>query len=250
MKKKIVALCLVLALALTAVGGATLAYFQDNDAQTNVFTVGNVDIDLWENYGDNDETTPEVLRPVTFGPDGKKLPDNQITKEIYVTNDGSEDAFVRIHFAIPAAIDRAYPDFDASENIVHWNFWNYGNKQWNWTPDAKAAGYEANNWNFYEETIDGVKYNVYVATYETALEKDQTTPYSVYKIYMDSKTTNEVIEEINKTLKGKWQILVAAEGVQAEGFADAYTALNTAFGTPQAGSIDWTAVSGETFGNP
>ena len=47
MKKKILALCLILALAVTAIGGATLAYFQDTDAQTNVFTICNVKIDLF-----------------------------------------------------------------------------------------------------------------------------------------------------------------------------------------------------------
>lgn len=35
----------------------------------------------------------------------------------------------------------------------------------------------------------------------------------------------------------RWQIKVFAEGVQAAGFDDAYTALNTAFGTP--GSIGY-----------
>jgi len=48
MKKKIVALCLVLALALTAVGGATLAYFTDTEKATNTMTFGNVDIDIDE----------------------------------------------------------------------------------------------------------------------------------------------------------------------------------------------------------
>ena len=49
MKKKIVALCLCVALAVVAIGGATLAYFTDTtDAKTNTFTVGNVDIDLTE----------------------------------------------------------------------------------------------------------------------------------------------------------------------------------------------------------
>ena len=48
MKKKILALCLVVALAATAVIGGTLAYFTDTDAETNVFVVGNVDIDLIE----------------------------------------------------------------------------------------------------------------------------------------------------------------------------------------------------------
>ena len=48
MKKKILALCLIVALAVTAVVGGTLAYFTDTDKETNTFTVGNVKIDLLE----------------------------------------------------------------------------------------------------------------------------------------------------------------------------------------------------------
>lgn len=48
MKKKILALALVVVLAVTAVTGATLAYFTDDDAATNTFTVGNVQIELTE----------------------------------------------------------------------------------------------------------------------------------------------------------------------------------------------------------
>ena len=48
MKKKIISLCLVIALALTAIGGATLAYFTDKDEVQNTFTVGKVDITLDE----------------------------------------------------------------------------------------------------------------------------------------------------------------------------------------------------------
>lgn len=53
MKKKIVALCLCIALAVVAIGGATLAYFTDKtDTVTNTFTVGKVDIELWEHAYD------------------------------------------------------------------------------------------------------------------------------------------------------------------------------------------------------
>lgn len=49
MKKKIIALCLIVALAATAVIGGTLAYFTDTtEAKVNEFTVGNVKIDLTE----------------------------------------------------------------------------------------------------------------------------------------------------------------------------------------------------------
>lgn len=57
MKKKIIALCLVIALAATAVIGGTLAYFTDTtEAKVNEFTVGNVDIDLAEPTWKGDAT--------------------------------------------------------------------------------------------------------------------------------------------------------------------------------------------------
>ena len=57
MKKKIIALCLVIALAATAVIGGTLAYFTDTtEAKVNEFTVGNVDIDLTEPKWKGDAT--------------------------------------------------------------------------------------------------------------------------------------------------------------------------------------------------
>ena len=48
MKKKILVLCVVLALAATTIIGGTLAYFTDTDNKTNTFTVGKVDITLTE----------------------------------------------------------------------------------------------------------------------------------------------------------------------------------------------------------
>ena len=48
MKKKLLALVLVVALAATAVIGGTLAYFTNTDEAVNTFTIGNVTIDLIE----------------------------------------------------------------------------------------------------------------------------------------------------------------------------------------------------------
>ena len=63
MKKKITAICLVVALAATAIVGGTLAYFTDTtDEVRNEFTVGNVAIDLdepnWEYEGDKANLVP------------------------------------------------------------------------------------------------------------------------------------------------------------------------------------------------
>ncbi len=48
MKKKILSICLVAVIAVLAITGASLAYFTANDTEENVFTVGNVSIDLKE----------------------------------------------------------------------------------------------------------------------------------------------------------------------------------------------------------
>lgn len=86
MKKKIIALCLVIALAATAVIGGTLAYFTDKEDATNTFTVGNVNITLtepnWEGTGSQD--APEVY------------PGEPLAKDPTVTNTGANPCFVRI----------------------------------------------------------------------------------------------------------------------------------------------------------
>ncbi len=241
MKKKILTMCLVVALAATAIVGGTLAYFTDTDAQKNTFTTGNVSIDLWEDFGDNDEKGIEELIPATGSAQAGTLK-NGIEKEIYVDNTGSEDAYVRIHMAIPSVLDDGDPSFDASANVLHWNFSkdSYGNGKWNWTKTSGSAGYDAKNWNYYTVTIDDVPYNVYVATYETALAKDETTVNAIYQVYLDPETTNEDITAIKKgdaennivALGENWHIYVVAEGTQKAGFENAYDALNTAFGDP------------------
>ena len=239
MKKKILALCLVVALLATAIAGATLAYFSDTDAQTNTFTTGNVAIDLWEDFGENSGV--EKLLPMY---------ENRVGKEIYITNTGSEDAYVRYHFAIPQILDNGNPNFDASENVLHWNFINAKKDHWNFTKTL-GKGYDENEWNYYEEEIDGIMYNIYVATYETPLAKDDVTPTSIYQVYLDAAVTNNDITAIKEELGDNWYILVAAEATQAEGFKDAFTALNTAFGQPAAHEFDWETIAAEnkTFGD-
>ena len=72
MKKKIIALCLIVALAATAVIGGTLAYFTDSDKATNVFTVGGVDITLtepnWDATGEDEAVTVYPGEPLAKDP--------------------------------------------------------------------------------------------------------------------------------------------------------------------------------------
>ena len=235
MKKAKKALALVLAFALTVVGtmGATIAWLQDDDAETNTFTVGNVAIDLIENYEQNSK-----LLPATGSAQDETLK-NGIVKEVSVKNTGSEDAYVRVHIAIPQILDNGDPTFDAGKNVLHFNYEpeSVGEGKWDWSKTT-AAPYEG-DFNFYTAEIDGVWYNVYVVTYEKALVKDESTVNAMHQVYLDSKVTNEDITRINETLKDGWKIKVVAEGVQSAGFANAYEALNSAFGTPGSYTVAW-----------
>lgn len=237
MKKKIIAMCLCVAMLAIAIVGGTLAYFTDTDTKTNVFTSGNVDIELIENFGDNDDNTLEKLMPG---------PQNAITKEVTVKNTGSESAYVRVHVAFPAILDSGTPELAAYKNTLHWNFTKESVQegQWSQLQNKDQVGPNANypNWpgnggtyNTYTTEVDGIAYNVYVITYETALAAGATTETpAISKVYLDAAVTNDQMTGILDELDGKIKVLVFAEGGQEAGFTDAYTALNTQFGDPMA----------------
>ncbi len=238
-KRKLLSLALSLSMvAILAVGG-TLAYFTDTDAKVNTFTVGNIDIELVENFGDNNPETPEELVPATGSAQAGTLK-NGVTKEVSVKNTGSKEAYVRVHIAIPNILDDGAETFDASANLLHFNYdkTSVGEGKWDWSKTTGAA-YEG-DWNYYEQTIDGVLYNVYVVTYESKLAAGTETPEkAMHQVYLESTATQEDIEKANETLGANWQILVLAEGTQTDGFDDAYAALNTAFGVPGEYTVDW-----------
>lgn len=238
--RNLIALVMVIALTFVAGVGATVAYFMDEDAQVNTFTTGNVAIDLWEDFGDNDATGIEELIPsVGSAQDGTLK--NGIEKEVYVENTGSEDAYVRVHIAIPNVLDNGDPSFDAGKNVLHFNYdeESIGEDLWDWSKASDDDKYEG-NWNYYETSIEGIKYNVYVVTYGAILpgkelgKEAAVTVDAMSQVYLDKKVTNADITRIKETLGDEWKIYVVAEGTQAAGFEDAYQALNESFGTPGA----------------
>ena len=84
MTKKILTLALCVAMtAILAVG--TLAYFTDTDKADNVFTVGNVEIELTETKWEAEDEEAEDVYP------GEALPKNP-----NVTNNGANPCFVRL----------------------------------------------------------------------------------------------------------------------------------------------------------
>ena len=247
-KRKIILLATALCMVAILAAGGTLAYFMDTDAQTNVFTVGHVAIDLFENF-DEDNNGFEDLTPVTYNEDGTRRPDNVVTKEVYVENTGSKNAYVRVHIAIPQILDDGADTFDASANILHFNFdqghASAGGWDWSATPGEPYTG----EWNYYETEINGIDYNVYVVTHEPPVVPGEVTGHAMSQVYMDSDVTNADVTRIKETLGDEWKIYVVAEAGQVEGFYNAYDALNTQFGVPGEYDVAFTAeAEGKTFG--
>lgn len=247
MKKKIIALCLVIALAATAVIGGTLAYFTDTDNATNTFTAGGVAIDLIEQQVNKDGTALEdfeqnqVLMPIVGSAQGEKddfgqpVAENYIDKIVTIKNTGKSDAYVRAYFAIPSALDDGYETFNAGANILHFNFGNkdgvstYG-VQWKWTHGDK--------WNYFETTIDNVAYNVYYADYYQALPAGKTTEQFISGVYLDSNVDMKEGKYVDSRfpnadlsiLAGTVSCPVYAVAVQTAGFDSVSAAVDAAFG--------------------
>ena len=259
MKKKVVTLCLVLALAAIAIAGGTIAYFNDTAEAENVFTAGGVKVELIEQQVNKagDALEPfeqdQVLMPIVGSAQGDKdafgqpVAENYIDKIVTVKNTGKSDAYVRAYFAIPSALDDGYESFNAGANVLHFNF---GNKvvegtvtstydvEWNWKHTADGTS----KWNYFETTIDGVAYNVYFADYYQPLAKGATTEQFVSGLYLDKSFNqddqgkyyafNEAIDLsgllVNGELTVKCPVYVVA--VQAAGFDSVDAAVTGAFG--------------------
>lgn len=247
MKKKIVALCLCVALAVVAIGGATLAYFTDTDDATNTFAVGGVKIDLIEQQVNEDGTALEdfeqnqVLMPIVGSAQGAKdnfgqpVAENYIDKIVTIKNTGKSAAYVRAYFAIPSALDDGYETFNAGANILHFNF---GNENGVSTEGVQWSWMHGNKWNYFETTIDGVAYNVYYADYYQALPAGETTEQFISGVYLDKNVDMKDDNYIDtrfpnadlSILKGTVSCPVFAVACQAEGFDNAAAAVDAAFG--------------------
>lgn len=254
MKKKtiLVAAIAVMLVAALVVGG-TLAYFTDKDNATNTFTVGNVDIELLEsslhreNAGyvgtpgeklnpDNAELRSEVLKLGSNNTSPYKAGDTFYTDEQikanareykcdnvmlnpgesyhkmpYVVNTGKNAAYIRIRVMIPAALDTAILNSSLKTTTA------LNNKEFTMAYDRTGT-----------VERDGVMYNVYTFTRIDPLAAGEMTYWNVWgTIHMDTTATNEKIAQLLPN--GTFNVLVEADAIQADGFANATDAF-AAFG--------------------
>ena len=235
MKKRIITICLALAILASLAAGASLAFFTDTDNATNTFTTGKVDIKLDE----------------TFDPDNAKLlPGANVNKDVYIELEGgSEDAYVWYEWLIPSALDST-DNSTGLNNILHVNSagstWDkYRGESKYWANDQKEALPLEKTWDhdpevelnlnvgpqgfIRKETVDGVEYNVYLALYHGKLSAGDKTTIGMTNVYLDKKVDTD---GNSFTVNGKpvWnvntqiKIIVRAYGIQAKGFNNVYDA--------------------------
>lgn len=249
MKKKLTAIFLCVALVAIAIVGASLAYFTDTKSAKNTFTVGNVKIELLEsslhreNAGvANDKTSDSELwsdvdmegsnntskykagdsfytdeqikaNAAQYKCEDVKLnPGQSYHKMPYVVNTGANDAYIRIRVMFPADLDTAILNSSMYTTTA------LNNKEFTMTYDNAGT-----------VDRDGIKYNVYTFTRIDPLKPEEMTYWNVWgTVHMDKDVTNEEIASLfgegKAYANGTFPVLVEADAIQAEGFADAAAA--------------------------
>ena len=269
MKKKILAVCLCLALAAVAVVGASLAYFTDSKSATNTFTVGNVKIELIESRyhreGYNGTSDKDIPKPTAtaegmdYVTDGNKIhtdeeiqedaknyqdylnergqnmvPGYSVAKCPYVINTGKNDAYIRIRVMIPSEANRDYWQA-RSGGVIDSEFCTTAITSGEFMHAAKRDDYpiiNASGKGYIDE--NGVGYDVYTFIRNEPLKPGEMTEWNVWNwVGITSEATSANIQKaIDKGAIAlsddgttmSFNVLVQADAIQAEGFADATAA--------------------------
>lgn len=203
MKKKILTLALIVALVAIMVGGS-LAYFTADDEVKNTFTIGSVKIQIEEDFDSPNSMIP-VVTPDATDP-------NYVNKDAHTKNTGANDAYVQMYVAIPQKLDDAKAFIVVDDNTG------------DWTARAFAGNAE----------FGGVAYNVYLYRYTKVLPAGADTTDVITAAYLapeldyrDGKFIMNGTPIDGYTPGTAIDIYVGAQAIQAEGFADYNSALNT-----------------------
>lgn len=248
MKKKIIALCLVVALAATAIVGASLAYFTDTDDQTNTFTAGKVDIKLDEVVVEkNDEgnlvsTETRTEEDQTY----KLFPGMTVAKDptITVASD-SEDSYIAAKITIKGdlldlygadtANPKTYYNLDITKFVSGGLIETGSTQSWGW--NGLSMIYTDTDGNvYYQDASKGnqgadSEWVIYIFIKDIKKANDKIVLFETVTVDKDYGNT-EMAKLNNTTVK------VEAYAVQTNGFtttatdaSDCFTAITTAFPT-------------------
>lgn len=269
--KKTLALLLVIALTAAIAVSGTLAYLQDEKSDVNVMTLGSVKIEqheyqrqqnadgtyvkgtdeyagsyLLEGFKQNkpllpivgdpsesagsdyayagwDNTVVNMTQVDSYGTMQVFAGKNAQDKFVTVENTGKSAAYIRTL----VAIEIGSTDGSLIGSSYHTN----------WTKnEIGVITVDKNNYYVTEyvyKGADGVRHE------NGILPAGDTSYPSLSQVYLKSAATNEDMEMIDGNGNGMLDILVLSQAVQVEGFADAQTALDTAFGKTAEKAATW-----------
>ena len=160
------------------------------------------------------------------------VPGRRVAKCPYVVNTGKNDAYIRIRVMIPTDADGEYVDVRAGGVIT--NVWcGTAVKSGEFQKGTDGAGYPVINIGGYTDE-KGLKYDVYTFIRNEPLEAGAMTEWNVWNnIGIDKKADSADIQkaiDAGAIIKGPngtgmtLKVLVQADAIQAEGFADAAAA--------------------------
>ena len=236
MKKKLLVAAIAVIMVVTAVTGVSLAYLKDTDSAKNVMTAGNVKIEQNEkdrngnDFVQNQKLFPAVITgALTKNADGLWTDsiNNEIDKIVTVTNTGTESAYIRTIIAFET--QRHYAE---GSSTVFTNL-----------HDVYLGVNGSFDYLDQYITINGVEYCLAVYTYKGAagngkIAAGETTESSLRQIFLSPEAGNEFYDLFGE----QYDILVVSQAVQTEGFENAESALNAAFGEiTEEKALEWFA---------
>ena len=200
MKKKKTILAALVLLLVVAVGGA-IAYFTDTDENTNIFTIGNVDITLTEPNWDTTDTTPANSIPDVAE---NLMPGETVAKDPTINNKSTKsEAYVFAKVVVPCTTETTPKEI-----------FTYDVNDDKWTELSSAAvactsGGNATHVYYYgtEGTLT-----------ELAKATNDTTPTPTSKPVFDEVTVLSTLKG-TEGLTGNKNIVVTGYGIQSKGLA-------------------------------
>jgi len=243
-------LCSVLAVAVTLISGS-VAFFTDSvESSENVIASGNIDIrqheyervvengvytGLVQPYAQDKGIYPSMIdggaarKAITVDGVTVNMYDETVPgfvdKIVNVENTGRNVAYVRIFVAIPAQQGASWLHMDKNPDA-----------NWQWSTEVIK-----------NQQINGLPYDIYMATYLQQLQPGQITSPAILGFYLDGGVDhkNDYLtyqDQLVFDMNNELSILVYSEASQAIVFDDAHDGLNTSFGIFENGHHPWSQV--------
>ena len=273
MKNRKLLLIVSLVLALTMSLGGTLAYLQDSDVDVNVMTLGNVQIEQHEyqrvekdgkfetdtidektsyvlevfeqnkpllpivgdpslpgndpGYAGWDSTPVRMSQVDSYGGMDVFAGKNAVDKFVTVENTGKTDAYVRTIVAVEVG--------STDGSLVGTSY----HGAWTQNEIGKVT-INGNGYIVFEYIYAGAQLSDGSYRHEKGiLPAGDTTYPNLAQVYLKAVANNDDMVAIDGNQDGMLNVLVVSQAVQAAGFTDAKTALDTAFGVVALDSHPW-----------